>query len=83
MATQIDSPEDLQKFLDQNNLRMSAILEGYELAKAKLAKAEQDYRTLAQMHNDVVEENKKLKEELNATKEATGQKPNRKRAAKK
>jgi hypothetical protein len=83
MATQIDNPEDLQKFLDQNNLRMSAILEGYELAKAKLAKAEQDYRTLAQMHNDVVEENKKLKEELNATKEATGQKPNRKRAAKK
>jgi hypothetical protein len=83
MATQIDNPEDLQKFLDQNNLRMSAILEGYELAKAKLAKAEQDYRTLAQMHNDVVEENKKLKEELNATKEATDQKPNRKRAAKK
>lgn len=68
MAMKIETPEQLQAFLDNNNLKMSAILEGYELAKAKLAKAEADYRALAQMHNDVVAENKKLKEELNATK---------------
>lgn len=80
---EIKSPEDLQKFLEEQNaayrMEKSAIMEGYELAKAKLAKAENDYRALAEMHNRVIEDNKKLKADLA---EATKKPAPKKRATK-
>jgi len=81
---EIKTPEDLQKFLEDQSatyrLEKSAIMEGYELAKAKLAKLENDYRALAEMYNTVVEENKKLKAEVA---KATKKPAPKKRATKK
>lgn len=49
--------------MDVNTI-LTATLEAYEIAKAKLMKLEAEYTTLAQEHNALVEENKKLKEGL-------------------
>jgi hypothetical protein len=84
MEMKIDSPEQLQKFLSdtmqKHALEKSAIMEGYELNKAKLAKLESDYTALAKAYNDLVDENKKLKGEAKAENKPA---PKKKRATKK
>lgn len=57
------------------NLILSATLEGYELAKAKLARLEADYQALAKLHNDLVTENKELKAKLAPAEDKPSDKP--------